>query len=65
MAATTTNEKLKAWVQHWAGVLQPDDIEWCDGSAEEWDRLTQLSGRRRHLHHPRRGPTPQQLPRPL
>ena len=42
MPATTTNEKLKTWVEHWAGVLQPDAIEWCDGSQDEWDRLTQL-----------------------
>jgi phosphoenolpyruvate carboxykinase (GTP) len=40
--AATTNQKLKEWVAHWAGVLQPDAIEWCDGSQEEWDRLTQL-----------------------
>ena len=42
MAANTTNQKLKDWVDHWAGVLQPDAVEWCDGSDEEWDRLTQL-----------------------
>jgi phosphoenolpyruvate carboxykinase (GTP) len=40
--AATTNQKLKEWVDHWAGVLQPDAIEWCDGSEQEWDRLTQL-----------------------
>ena len=42
MAATTTNQKLEDWVTHWAGVLQPDAVEWCDGSDEEWDRLTRL-----------------------
>jgi phosphoenolpyruvate carboxykinase (GTP) len=42
LAATTTNQKLKDWVDHWAGVLQPDVVEWCDGSDEEWERLTQL-----------------------
>ena len=42
MAANTTNQKLKDWVDHWAGVLQPDAVEWCDGSDDEWDRLTQL-----------------------
>ena len=42
MAATTTNEKLKAWVAEWAEIFQPDAIEWCDGSDEEWDRLTTL-----------------------
>jgi phosphoenolpyruvate carboxykinase (GTP) len=42
MPATTSNQKLKDWVDHWASVLQPDAIEWCDGSEAEWDRLTQL-----------------------
>ena len=42
MPATTSNQKLKDWVDHWASVLQPDEIEWCDGSDEEWDRLTTL-----------------------
>ena len=42
MAATTTNQKLKDWVGHWAGVFQPDRVEWCDGSEEEWARLTEL-----------------------
>ena len=42
MPATTSNQKLKDWVDQWAEVLQPDHIEWCDGSEEEWDRLTQL-----------------------
>ncbi|MEO6317745.1 MAG: phosphoenolpyruvate carboxykinase (GTP) [Acidimicrobiales bacterium] len=39
MPGTTSNQKLKDWVVHWAGVLQPDTIEWCDGSQQEWDRL--------------------------
>jgi phosphoenolpyruvate carboxykinase (GTP) len=42
MASTTTNQKLQDWVEHWAGVFQPDAVEWCDGSEEEWARLTQL-----------------------
>jgi phosphoenolpyruvate carboxykinase (GTP) len=42
MAARTDNPKLKDWVDHWVGILQPDEVEWCDGSDEEWDRLTQL-----------------------
>ncbi len=41
MAATTTNQSLKDWVDHWAGVFQPDEVHWCDGSEEEWERLTQ------------------------
>jgi len=42
MAATTTNQKLKDWVEQWAGVFQPERVEWCDGSDEEWARLTAL-----------------------
>ncbi len=42
MSATTSNQKLKEWVDHWAEVLQPDAVEWCDGSEAEWERLTQL-----------------------
>ncbi|MCU1496504.1 MAG: Phosphoenolpyruvate carboxykinase [Acidimicrobiales bacterium] len=39
MTATTSNEKLKAWVNEWAEIFQPTDIHWCDGSAEEYDTL--------------------------
>jgi phosphoenolpyruvate carboxykinase (GTP) len=39
MSASTTNERLKAWVNEWEAVLQPDNIYWCDGSAEEYERL--------------------------
>lgn len=41
MSACTTNERLKKWVDDWASVMQPDHIYWCDGSAEEYDRLCQ------------------------
>ncbi len=41
MAGTTTNQRLHEWVDQWADVLQPDSIHWCDGSAEEYDRLAQ------------------------
>src|SRR5262245_13171477 len=40
MSATTTNERLKRWVDDWAAVLRPKSVQWCDGSAEEYDRLT-------------------------
>jgi phosphoenolpyruvate carboxykinase (GTP) len=42
MPGTTTHQKLKDWVEHWTAVLTPDRVEWCDGSEEEWERLTQL-----------------------
>src|SRR4051794_9069055 len=40
-SSATTNQKLLAWVEEVAALTQPDDIYWCDGSAEEYDRLAQ------------------------
>src|SRR4051812_30616673 len=40
MGSSSSNERLKQWVSDWAAVLQPADIHWCDGSAEEYDRLS-------------------------
>ena len=40
--APTRNKKLLEWVEQVAELTQPDKVEWCDGSQEEWDRLTQL-----------------------
>jgi len=39
MSATTTNTRLQQWVSEWAELLQPTDIYWCDGTAEEYERL--------------------------
>ncbi len=39
MTATTSNQRLQAWVDEWAAVLQPAQVHWCDGSAEEYDEL--------------------------
>jgi phosphoenolpyruvate carboxykinase (GTP) len=41
MSGTTSNQRLKDWVTEWAAVMQPADIYWCDGSAEEYDELCQ------------------------
>jgi phosphoenolpyruvate carboxykinase (GTP) len=41
MSASTTNERLRAWVHEWEAVLQPDRIHWCDGSADEYEQLCQ------------------------
>ena len=40
--APTENKKLLEWVEQVATLAKPDRIEWCDGSQEEWDRLTEL-----------------------
>jgi phosphoenolpyruvate carboxykinase (GTP) len=47
VAATTTleapstvkNKELAAWVKEMAALLKPDQVYWCNGSQEEYDRL--------------------------
>jgi phosphoenolpyruvate carboxykinase (GTP) len=41
VTATTSNEKLQAWVSEWADIFQPDAIHWCDGTEAEYDALCQ------------------------
>jgi phosphoenolpyruvate carboxykinase (GTP) len=41
-AAPTTHAKLLGWVRETAELTQPDRVEWADGSAEEWTRITDL-----------------------
>ena len=40
LPAPTKHAKLAAWVEEVAALTQPDDIVWCDGSEQEWTRLT-------------------------
>jgi phosphoenolpyruvate carboxykinase (GTP) len=39
---TTKNQKLLAWVDEMEALCQPDRVEWCTGTDEEWDRMMGL-----------------------
>jgi phosphoenolpyruvate carboxykinase (GTP) len=38
--APTTHRRLLAWVREVAELTTPEQVVWCDGSAQEWNRLT-------------------------
>ena len=38
-SAPTSHRRLLEWVDEAVGLCRPDSVHWCDGSAEEYDRL--------------------------
>jgi phosphoenolpyruvate carboxykinase (GTP) len=38
----TSHKHLQEWVSQMALLTAPDEVIWCDGSQEEWNRLTRL-----------------------
>ncbi|HAT49025.1 MAG TPA: phosphoenolpyruvate carboxykinase, partial [Alphaproteobacteria bacterium] len=36
------NSKLNAWVEEVRTMVQPDKVEWCDGTTAEYDRMMQV-----------------------
>jgi phosphoenolpyruvate carboxykinase (GTP) len=39
-SAPTNHRKLLSWVREIAELTTPDEVVWCDGSPQEWRRLT-------------------------
>jgi phosphoenolpyruvate carboxykinase (GTP) len=37
----TRHQPLLDWVEHWRAILEPERVEWCDGSDEEYEDLCQ------------------------
>lgn len=42
MNSPTTHNGLLTWVEEMIALCTPDNVQWCDGSEEEWNRLTEL-----------------------
>ena len=39
--ASKKNQALHDWVDDWNKIFEPDQVHWCDGSEEEYEKLTQ------------------------
>jgi phosphoenolpyruvate carboxykinase (GTP) len=39
--AETKHPRLTAWVEEVAGLCKPDRVQWCDGSATEYEAMLQ------------------------
>jgi phosphoenolpyruvate carboxykinase (GTP) len=39
-SAPISHAALRAWVEEWAALLEPDRVHWCDGSEEEHEQLS-------------------------
>jgi phosphoenolpyruvate carboxykinase (GTP) len=39
--ATSRHARLREWVEEVTSLTQPDDVHWCDGSADEYDQFAQ------------------------
>ena len=39
---STTNDALAKWVEETAALTKPDNIVWCDGSDEEYNRMVDV-----------------------
>jgi GTP-dependent phosphoenolpyruvate carboxykinase len=42
MSVKCNHEGLVKWVEEMAAMCKPDQIYWCDGSKEEFDRMMSL-----------------------
>ena len=59
----TTQRRLLEWVDEAVSLCKPDDVHWCDGSAEEYDRLCRPLVDAGHVRAPVGRQAPELLPR--
>ena len=64
-AVSMERPQLRPWIEQMADLCQPDEVVWCDGSQEEYDRLCELLVQARHVPPAEPGKAARQLPGPL